>query len=107
MTSKITPIPGDRVRVKYGRWAGREGTLIGEHRNPGGWIQQAQSYPIIKLDRDGRKKERVVRVVAVEVVDHKHQWKHVPTNDTPRAEYYICKAEGCNEPGYKFREVDR
>ncbi len=57
-----------RVRVLFGRWAGREGELIGQHVNPGGMIQQSQIYPIVKLDPAGRAKGRTVRVLAVEEV---------------------------------------
>lgn len=61
-------IVGDRVRVLSGRWAGRVGTYVGEHTNPGGVRQQGQSYPIVDLDAAGRAPARRVRVLAVEYI---------------------------------------
>jgi hypothetical protein len=58
-----------RVRVLHGVWKGRVGTQTGVHTNVGGTIQQSQTYPIVKLDAEGRKMSRFVRVLAVEEID--------------------------------------
>lgn len=63
--SAAEPLPGQRVRVLSGRYADREGVLVGYHHNPGGMIQQAQSYPVVDLDPRGRARARRVRVLAV------------------------------------------
>lgn len=60
----------ERVRVRHGRWAGREGTLTGYHVNPGSpGGQQGQTYPVVALDARGRAKARTVRVLAVETIE--------------------------------------
>lgn len=56
------------VEVAYGRWAGRRGSLVGWHRNPGGARQQPQTYPIVSLYPRGRACARVVRVLTVREV---------------------------------------
>jgi hypothetical protein len=77
MITKVNRLPdplhiGDHVRVRFGRWAGRVGTLTGTHYNPGNpGGQQGQVYPVVALDVLGRKKARTVRVVAVERIDNR------------------------------------
>lgn len=53
------------VQVLYGRWAGRSGVLVDVYTNIGGAQQQAQSYPVVRLDKRGRARSRVVRVLDV------------------------------------------
>lgn len=57
-----------RVRVLYGRWAGRVGVQTGEHWS---WTNpQPQGYPVVRLDATTRAKARTVRVLAVEPEVH-------------------------------------
>ena len=67
-TTRALPEP-IRVRVLSGRWAGRDGTMVGWHVNPGNpGGQQGQDYPIVNLDARGRAAARTVRVVTVKAL---------------------------------------